>query len=291
MAAAPKRGVKFQTQSSTRSISRREALRTLATVGIGAAAGTAAHGFMYERHDIEVTRTSLGITGLPDTLGGLRIGFLSDLHRSATVSHELAARAVQLLMSERPDLILLGGDYVTYGDRRFVGPAAEVLSGLSAPQGVYGVLGNHDDDRDMPAALEGAGIEMLRDARTRIEIRGDHLDLIGIRYWTRRVENIARLARGSAPASILLAHTPTRWAEATALGIPLMLSGHTHGGQVVLPGIGAVAARSFPLVSGPGQREHTTAFVTRGIGTVYVPIRVGCPPEVAVLTLKPSDPA
>jgi predicted MPP superfamily phosphohydrolase len=70
-----------------------------------------------------------------------------------------------------------------------------------------------------------------------------------------------------------------------------MLSGHTHGGQVVLPGLGAVAARNFPIVAGHGRRENTTAFVSRGVGTVYVPIRVGCPPEVAVLTLKPPEVA
>ena len=68
-----------------------------------------------------------------------------------------------------------------------------------------------------------------------------------------------------------------------------MLSGHTHGGQIVLPGLGALAARNFPIVAGQGQRDGTTVFVSRGVGTVYVPIRVNCPPEVAVLTLKPSE--
>jgi predicted MPP superfamily phosphohydrolase len=68
-----------------------------------------------------------------------------------------------------------------------------------------------------------------------------------------------------------------------------MLSGHTHGGQIVLPGVGALAARNFPIVAGEGSRGSTTAFVSRGVGTIYVPIRVNCPPEVAVLTLKPTE--
>jgi len=68
-----------------------------------------------------------------------------------------------------------------------------------------------------------------------------------------------------------------------------MLSGHTHGGQIVLPGVGAVAARNFPIISGVGGRDRTTAFVSRGVGTVYVPIRINCPPEVALLTLQPSE--
>jgi predicted MPP superfamily phosphohydrolase len=270
---------------------RREVLQALAAVGVGVATGASAHGFFYERHHLDVTRTDLAVSGLPEALSGLRIGFISDLHRSAMVSHELVDRAVRLLLAETPDMIVLGGDYVTWGDRRYVKPAAEALAPLTAPYGVFGILGNHDDDRDMPAALAEHGVEMLRDARTRLTIRGETLDLIGIRYWTRRIADIARLARGAAPASILLAHTPSRLAEAAALSLPLMLSGHTHGGQVVLPVLGAVAARSFPVIAGTGRRDDTVAFVSRGVGTVYVPVRLSCPPEVAVLTLKPVTQA
>jgi predicted MPP superfamily phosphohydrolase len=138
----------------------------------------------------------------------------------------------------------------------------------------------------MPAAMAARGVEILKDARTRLMVRGEPLDLIGIRYWTTRGRDIAAVARGAAKASILLAHNPWRLKEAAALSLPLMLSGHTHGGQIVLPGLGAIAARNFPIVSGQGSRDMTTAFVSRGVGTIYVPIRVNCPPEVAVLTLK-----
>ena len=77
-----------------------------------------------------------------------------------------------------------------------------------------------------------------------------------------------------------------RFTEAVALSIPLVLSGHTHGGQVVLPMLGAVAAQKFPVVAGIGRRDRTTMFVSRGVGTVYVPVRINCPPEVALLTLQ-----
>jgi uncharacterized protein len=77
-----------------------------------------------------------------------------------------------------------------------------------------------------------------------------------------------------------------RLIEAAALAVPLVLSGHTHGGQIVLPGIGAVAAREFPVIAGSDRRESTTIFVSRGVGTVYVPVRLNCPPEVALLTLR-----
>ena len=103
--------------------------------------------------------------------------------------------------------------------------------------------------------------------------------------------DIASIVRGASGLVVLLAHDPRRFLEAAALKIPLVLSGHTHGGQVVLPGIGALAAQKFPVVSGIGRRDMTTMFVSRGVGTVYVPVRVNCPPEVAVLTLASSHAA
>ena len=127
---------------------------------------------------------------------------------------------------------------------------------------------------------------VLRDQRTQLTIKGDKLDLVGIRYWTRKVNDIAYVLRGASPNVVLMAHTPSRLIEASELGVPLMVSGHTHGGQIVLPGVGAIAAREYPVIAGIGQRQHTTAFVTRGVGTVYLPVRLNCPPEVAILTLK-----
>ena len=144
---------------------------------------------------------------------------MTDLHRSPTVSHELIEAAAGLLMAERPDLIVLGGDYVTWGgdyrasgDRYFVEPAADAVRGLSAPHGVFGVLGNHDDDREMPAALATRGVEILKDARTRLTVRGEPLDLIGIRYWTTRGRDIASVARG---AALLVAVTTSDFARAS----------------------------------------------------------------------------
>ena len=165
-------------------------------------------------------------------------------------------------------------------------PSADALQPLSARYGVFGILGNHDDDHDMPNALAARGVEMLKDARTRVMVKGEPIDLVGIRFWTRRGADIASLVRGADGTVVLLAHDPRRLAEAAAHNIPLVLSGHTHGGQVVLPLVGAVAAQKFPVVAGIGRRDKTTMFVSRGVGTVYVPVRVNCPPEVAVLTLQ-----
>ena len=95
---------------------------------------------------------------------------------------------------------------------------------------------------------------------------------------------MTRLAPARDPV-LLLAHDPRRLLEAAALDVPIVLSGHTHGGQVVLPGLGAPAARKFPVTEGIGV-GGSTVFVSRGIGTVYLPVRINCPPEVAMLTLR-----
>jgi uncharacterized protein len=272
-------------------ITRRAMLKSLVAAGVGTATGTSAYGFLYARHQLEVTRQTVGVVGLPPALGGLRIGLLTDIHRSRWVSHDDVRHAVDRLMTERPDLIILGGDYVTWGDRHYVIPSAEALAPLSAPNGVFGILGNHDDDHEMPAALARNGVQILKDARTHLTIRGEGLDLAGIRYWTRRTSDIAPIVRGAAGPLFLLAHDPRRLTEAAALDIPLVLSGHTHGGQVVLPGLGAIAAQKFPVVAGIGRLRQTTMFVSRGVGTVYVPIRLNCPPEAAVLTLQVESKA
>jgi len=269
-------------------VSRRAALNALMAGGVGTAVGGAAFGLAYSRHNIQVVRADIAVSGLNHALDGLRIGLLTDVHHSQMVPVEDVVRAASLMMAERPDLIVLGGDYVTWGDRSYVVPCSEALAGLSAPFGVYAVVGNHDDDRDMPAALISHGYEVLRDARTTVRVRGEQLDLVGLRFWTRRERDIARLVRGARTTVVLLAHDPRRLDEAASLGIPLVLSGHTHGGQVVLPGIGALAARKFPVVAGAGRRNDTAIFVSRGVGTVYVPYRLNCPPDVSVLTLRRS---
>ncbi len=229
------------------------------------------------------------VSGLPAALSGLRIGLITDVHRSRWVSADDVAAAVALTMSARPDLIVLGGDYVTWGDRQYVGAAAEALSGLSAPHGVFAILGNHDDDHDMPAALAKQQVQVLSDARTRLTIGTAAIELVGIRFWTKRQGDIAALIKGAKDPVVLLAHDPRRLTEAAALDVPLVLSGHTHGGQVVLPGAGAVAARKFPVVAGLARSGRTTLFVSRGVGTVYVPVRLNCPPEVALLTLRSEN--
>jgi predicted MPP superfamily phosphohydrolase len=267
-------------------VSRRAVLKAAAIAGLGAGTGVAAYGAFFERHALALTTADLPVSGLQPSLDGLRIAFLTDLHHGVFVPPADIQRATALAMQTRPDLIVLGGDYVTSADRTFMEPVAELLSDLRAPHGVFAVLGNHDDDRDMPAALSRRGIAVLKDQRTALTVRGERLDLAGVRYWTKRPADIARVLKGAGETVLMLAHDPRRLTEAAAYDVGAVLAGHTHGGQIILPGIGALAARKFPVPFGLANRGNTSMFVSRGIGTVMVPVRLNCPPEVAVVTLR-----
>jgi uncharacterized protein len=268
-------------------LSRRDALRALVATGVGVAAAPIAYGAAYARHRVSLVELEVPVSGLPPQHEGLRLGLITDVHHSATVSADHVTRAVHLLKSAQPDLVVLGGDYVTYGNRAYVEPVAELLAPLAeTTHGSFAALGNHDDDRDMAAALERNHFAVLKDEHTRVLIGGEPLDIIGIRFWTRRAEHLAAVVKGTAPNSILIAHDPRRLEQAARLDVPLVVSGHTHGGQVLLPGVGPLAKKEFPVLAGFTRQLNTSLFVSRGVGTVYVPVRVNCPPDVAVLTLR-----
>jgi hypothetical protein len=272
-------------------MTRRTALRTLAVLSAGAAAGATVHGYVWERHALSLVRSDLPMAGLPPAFDGLRVGYITDLHHSEFVGLDDIQRAVALVAAERPDLVLFGGDYVSYGDVRYADPCAEALAGLQAPLGVFAVLGNHDDDRSVPDALRRRGIAVLRDASTAITKNGDTLTLAGIRFWTRDAADIGRaIGAGRAPV-LLSAHDPRRIVEASSLNVAGVIAGHTHGGQIVLPVLGALAARKFPVASGRLSRGGTEMFVSRGVGTVILPVRINCPPEVNLITLRRRDAA
>jgi predicted MPP superfamily phosphohydrolase len=268
-------------------VTRRDFLRSATAISVGTLSGVAAYGTFYERHHLDRIERDIAVRGLPPALDGLRVGMITDVHHSAVVSAEEVTRAVKLLNDAAPDIVVLGGDYVSFFDRDYIAPVAELLTPLAAaPHGSFAVLGNHDDEREMPAALASRGFAVLKDQRTALTIKGERLDVAGIRFWTRSPGDIAGVLKGTGGTTILLAHDPRRLAEASQLDVQLVLSGHTHGGQVIVPAVGAIAGRKFPVLAGHATRENTSIFVSRGVGTVYVPVRINCPPDVAVLTLR-----
>lgn len=236
-------------------VSRRVVLRSLAGGGL-AAFGMGAYGFAVGRWRFEVTRTTLALRHLPIALSGLRLGLISDIHCGEFMPPERVAGVADLLMREKPDLILLGGDHVTWSDTQALAPCAEGLASLDAPLGVFAVAGNHDPVGLLARALEARGrIRVLTDEHVQLTTRGESISLGGLNYWSQKVSDVRRVFRGASGFRILLAHDPRRVVEASQERIPLVLSGHTHGGQVRLPLIGAPAALRFPVVEGTASRN------------------------------------
>ena len=123
----------------------------------------------------------------------------------------------------------------------------------------------------MPAALSKRGFVGAERSAHAVTIRNEAVDIAGIRFWTRRMPHVMQVLKGAGPNTVLLAHDPRRLPQAAELDVPLVLSGHTHGGQVLLPGVGAIADASFRCSRVRRGRSTRTLFVSRGVGTVYIP--------------------
>lgn len=270
-------------------LSRRSFLKSTVVTGVGLSAAAASYGYFLERYRVLLTKVTMPVVGLPPAFEGFRIGFLTDLHVSSSVPPVIVSTAVELLMAGRPDLVALGGDYISWFDTQYADAAAELLRPLSAPHGVVAVLGNHDDEHLMIRLLEARGINVLYDDATALTIGSDTLSIVGIRYWTKQLDHLEEICGKAKGTRVLLAHDPRRLREARTLGVSSVISGHTHGGQIVIPGVGALAARRYPVAAGLAQDGDTTLFVSRGIGTVYLPWRFNCPPEVAEITLTAAN--
>jgi uncharacterized protein len=243
--------------------------------------------------EIRVTRNDIVSRRVPRSFDGFTILHLSDLH--ADMSEEAMSCVLDLLPSLEYDLCVLTGDYrgKTFGpyDLALAG-MARLREVLNAP--VYGVLGNHDTIRMVPS-LERMGIKMLLNESVAIE-RGEHrIHVAGIddaHFF--RVDNIEKAADAipHEEFSILLSHTPEIYRQAAHAGFDLLLSGHTHGGQICLPGgialtLGSVLPRSFG--SGAWSYGNMAGYTSVGAGSSVVPVRFNCPPEITVHCLRSAE--
>jgi hypothetical protein len=240
-----------------------------------------------------VNRHDIPIRGLPEEFDGFRIALLSDFHHSAWVPASYLAGVVRAANLLDPDLIALTGDFVHRG-REWVSPCFRVLAALRAPHGVHAVLGNHDHYDNAATTchdvMAAVGINDLTNRGVTIHQHGAALRLGGVGDLWRDRQNL-RKALGNhrtATAAILLSHNPDYAEEIRDERVRLVLSGHTHGGQCVLPLLGApVVPSKFGqrYLAGLCQAPQTQVFVTRGVGCALPPIRINCPPEIALLTL------
>jgi len=257
-----------------------------------AVSATSAYATLVEPHSYEVTETDIFIRDLPQSFDGFRITQVSDIHHSRLVPIEDVRRVVELAQQTRPDLIALTGDYTT-AYRRYIEPCAEALGELSAPEGVWAVLGNHDhytDPRLTARALEAKQISVLKNANTGIRRGSDVLQLAGVDDWSWAGADWARTSYGMdlKKPSVLLSHQPVVFDLPEAKNFSLILSGHTHGGQVSFPILGAPArfGKEMKYIRGLYIQDETQLYVSRGTGVIGLPVRLGARPEIAVLKLK-----
>jgi hypothetical protein len=271
---------------------RRQFVKGLAAAGLTALSGAAAYASLWEPFNYEVTETDIFIRGLPEKFDGLRIAQVTDVHHSQLVPLAEVRRVVELANAARPDLVVLTGDYTT-SRRGYIEPCAEALGELRAPEGVWAVLGNHDHYNDAELttrALVRRGIGVLSNANTVLRRGGDELQLAGVDDWGWGQADWARTLRGidTSRPILLLSHEPAVLDLPETSGLSLILSGHTHGGQVRLPFVGAPArfVEEFRYLSGLYERGGTQLYVSRGTGLTGLPVRVGARPEIALLRLR-----
>jgi len=242
---------------------------------------------------VSVTDQRIWLNGLPEAFSGLRVLQLSDIHHSLFFPLDRVAAVVELCNRLKPDLVALTGDFVTYS-RRSIEPVAEMLGTLRARLGVVAVLGNHDfrvGADIVQRALRRQRIRVLRNRHMMLRDGGEALPIAGVDDLGYGADLPAAL-RGIPDGSptILLAHNPRLVRRAARHGVGLVLSGHTHGGQVNLPLLGTVYGRSpeqLRFKIGWDRLGATQIYVSRGIGTIVLPWRLRCPAEIPCLELQP----
>jgi len=247
-----------------------------------------------EPYQLAVERQTIGLRRLPRELDGLRVVHLSDIHHSPFTGRQQVERAVEVANSLQPDILALTGDYVSH-EREYVGPCAEMLGKLKARRGVYACLGNHDNwvDAELVTDLFTlSGIRVLNNEGFRFEDRGASFWLAGVQDTMVGLEDLPLALAGSSAdeMKLVLAHNPIILRRAARAGVDLVLSGHTHGGQVTWRSERSASGRvRRRILRGLGRRGETQIYVTRGLGTVVLPVRYGCLPEVSLLTLRRTE--
>jgi len=265
----------------------------------------AGYGLLHSRLDVEVVQPRIPLARLPKAFDGFRIAQLSDIHISPFTTADYVHRCVRITNELKPDLIALTGDYIAW-DTEQQGEVVRTLAGLRAPFGVFGCLGNHEEESGTEESITrlftAQGIQILRQARVPIVLGGETLNLIGIddpngqtetecrRDLHRKLRQIKELMMPET-VNILLSHGdfPNMFDQVAELGIYLMLAGHTHGGQISLDFVHRGLNLShliYDYNSGWYEKNGAQLYVNRGIGTTGFPIRLGARPEITVFELS-----
>ena len=275
---------------------RRRLLQIGANAAIVAPFAALGYGAFVQRTDFRVRELDLLVPGLPPGLEGLRVLHLSDIHLSAFLSEAEFSRAIDAALELRPHLAVVTGDLISFqGDP--LDACIRQLGRLKADAGVFGCMGNHERyahaEEYTAQAAARYGMCFLRGEAHPLRFGSSTLNLAGVDYQSKSggrayLRGAERLVNPGA-YNLLLSHNPDVLPVAARKGYQLVLSGHTHGGQVNVEILDQAInpARFFtPYVYGPYCVQSTAAYVTRGIGTIGVPARFGAPPEICLLRLR-----
>ncbi len=246
-----------------------------------------------EAKSLSLERVEIRLKRLPKKLDGFKIVHLSDTHHSPFTGLDHIKRAIKVANRLKPDMFVLTGDYVSH-EREYIAPVAVELAKLKAQYGVHACLGNHDHwtDAELVTHLfRGEGINVLVNQGLRFEALGASFWLAGVDDYMVGKTDVPAALRGSFPdeMKILLAHNPIIFREAVRWGVDLTLSGHTHGGQIKFRDEEKRILPRRKLSSGLHKRKDSQVYITRGIGTVVVPMRYQCPPEISLLELRTAE--
>ena len=239
---------------------------------------------------LRVSRGAVHLCGLPAALDGLRVLLITDVHAGPFLRPQALARVFDRLCALDPDLVLLGGDLATSRLDEFAEHAAAFRL-LRAPLGVFAVLGNHDHATGAPARLatmvEDCGIRVLHNSAVDLERAGRRLSLAGVDDLLLGRPDLEGALDGTRSPVVLLSHNPDVFFSAARRGVALVLAGHTHAGQIRLPGLPVLVRQSrYRLDEGRYRLGASQLVVSRGLGAVGLPWRVACPPEAVLLTLR-----
>ncbi|MGI8642318.1 MAG: metallophosphoesterase [Pyrinomonadaceae bacterium] len=243
-----------------------------------------------EANTLIVENIKIRLKRLPKNLEGFRLIHLSDIHHSPFTNLEHITRAVKIANSLKPDMCILTGDYVSH-ESEYIAPVAEVLGRLESEFGTFACLGNHDHWTDAELVtnlMRQANIKVLINEGFRFAARDASFWLAGVDDYMVGKTDLRAALRGSFPdeMKMLLAHNPIIARRAARAEVDLVLSGHTHGGQIKIRDDEKRILPRRKLKNGLYRRKDTQIYVTRGIGTVVLPVRYQCPPEISLIELR-----
>ncbi len=296
---------KFSGQKNTRednitSNKRREFIKSTGWVLAGLPFILVTRGVFHTTYDFRIHRVNLFLDKLGDEFNGFKIIQLSDIHAGSFISNEPFAKAIEIIQSFKPDIIVITGDFVNFHPRELKIIYSE-LSKLQANHGVFGCLGNHDhymsedEHKILISLLRESGINLLINENSKIKIGNSYIQIIGIDNINFRTHfgdfSKAMIGVEKEYPSILLCHDPTNWDRyvRNRLDVDLMLSGHTHGGQVGIELFGQYLSPVrivYKQWAGLYRDGNQYLYVNRGLGVVGPPVRVDMPPEITLIELN-----